>query len=245
VRVGVYVDAFNLYYGARNLCGRSTPGWRWLDLRALAASLVAARRDWAGAVVDRVVYCTARIDQATNRSGHVEQDVYLKALRASGSVDLIEYGYYVARVKQAPMAVKAPGPAGVPQLVHPQWPVMVQDGAGVQLPSSVFLVSYANREEKGSDVNVASHLLVDVLTSRVDAAVVISNDSDLRFPIQFARNHVPAGVVNPSPNRLAGALRGQAGIGAGRHWWYQLTAADLTGHQLPDPAGGYRRPQGW
>jgi hypothetical protein len=49
------------------------------------------------------------------------------------------------------------------------------------------MVSYANREEKGSDVNVASHLLVDVLTDRIDAAVVISNDSDLRFPVQFAR----------------------------------------------------------
>jgi hypothetical protein len=36
VRVGIYVDAFNLYYGARNLCGRGTPGWRWLDIRALA-----------------------------------------------------------------------------------------------------------------------------------------------------------------------------------------------------------------
>jgi hypothetical protein len=245
VRVGVYVDAFNLYYGARNLCGRSTPGWRWLDIRSLASSLVAARQNWAGAAVDRVVYCTARIDQATNPSGHIDQDVYLKALRASGSVDLIEYGYYVARVKQAPLAVRAPGPAGVPQLVRPHWPVMVQDGVGNQLPNSVFLVSYANREEKGSDVNVASHLLVDVLTGGVDAAVVISNDSDLRFPVHFARTRVPVGVVNPSPNRLAGALRGQAGVGVGRHWWHQLIAADLTAHQLSDPAGRYRRPPGW
>jgi hypothetical protein len=245
MRVGVYVDAFNLYYGARKLCGRGTPGWRWLDLRALAGSLVAGRRDWTGAAVDRVVYCTARIDQITNPSGHVDQDVYLRALVASGSVDLIEYGYYVARVKQAPMAVRSPGAAGVPQLVHPQWPVMVQDGAGVQLPNSLFLVSYANREEKGSDVNVASHLLVDVLNGRVDAAVVVSNDSDLRFPVQFARNRVPVGVVNPSHNQLAGALRGQAAAGAGRHWWYRLTAADLASHQLPDPAGRYRRPAGW
>jgi hypothetical protein len=245
VRVGVYVDAFNLYYGARNLCGRGTPGWRWLDIRSLASSLVAARQNWVGAAVDRVVYCTARTDQATNPSGHIDQDVYLKALRASASVDLIEYGYYVARVKQAPLAVRAPGPAGVPQLIRPQWPVMVQDGAGNQLPDSVFLVSYANREEKGSDVNVASHLLVDVLTGSVDAAVVISNDSDLRFPVQFVRTRVPVGVVNPSPNRLAGALRGQASVGVGRHWWHQLAAADLIAHQLPDPAGRYRRPPGW
>jgi hypothetical protein len=227
------------------LCGKSTPGWRWLDLRALASTLVAARRNWTGAVVDRVVYCTARIDQATNPSGYVDQDVYLKALWASGCVDLIEYGSYVARVKQAPMAVRAPGPAGVPRLVHPQWPVVVQDGAGARDPNSVFMVSYANREEKGSDVNVASHLLVDILTARIDAAVVISNDSDLRFPVQYARRRVPVGLINPSLNQIAGALRGQATVGVGRHWWGQLTCADLRGHQLSDPAGGYHRPPGW
>jgi hypothetical protein len=31
MRVGVDVDGFNLYYGARALCGRGTPDWRWLD----------------------------------------------------------------------------------------------------------------------------------------------------------------------------------------------------------------------
>jgi hypothetical protein len=107
------------------------------------------------------------------------------------------------------------------------------------------MVSYAHREEKGSDVNVASHLLVDVLTGQVDAAVVISNDSDLRFPVQIARRHVPVGVVNPSGNHLAGALRGLANDGVGRHWWRQLTAGELNAFQLPDPAGGYSRPAGW
>jgi hypothetical protein len=46
------------------------------------------------------------------------------------------------------------------------------------------MVSYANREEKGSDVNVAAHLLLDVLGGAIDGALVVSNDSDLRFPVQ-------------------------------------------------------------
>lgn len=107
------------------------------------------------------------------------------------------------------------------------------------------MVSYANREEKGSDVNVAAHLLLDVLGGTIDAAVVISNDSDLRFPVEEARQHVPVGTVNPSRNYLAGDLRGTPAAGAGRHWWAQLTASDLLSHQLPDPAGSYRRPAGW
>jgi len=113
----VYIDGFNLYYGARGLCGRGTPGWRWLDLRALAADLAGRRSNWPGAQIHRVVYCTARIDGASNPSGQADQDVDLKALMAAGSVDHIEYGTEVARVKMAPLATK--DPHGRPQLVSP------------------------------------------------------------------------------------------------------------------------------
>jgi len=164
VRIGVYVDGFNLYYGARGLCGRGTPGWRWLDLRAVATDLVGRRVSWTGAQVHRVLYCTARIDGVSSPSGQVDQDVYLKALLAVGSVDHIEYGTYVARVKTAPLAVK--GPQGRPKLVGPAWPVMIQDGRGSPVNGAVSMVSYANREEKGSDVNVAAHLLLDVSERR-------------------------------------------------------------------------------
>src|SRR5262249_25437959 len=160
-----------------------------------------------------------------------------------GSVDHLEYGTYVARVRTAPLAVK--DPHGRPRLVAPDWPVMVQDGRGEPVSGAVFMVSYAYREEKGSDVNVASHLLLDVLQGAVDAAVVISNDSDLRHHVQQARARVPVGTVNPSPAQLAGALRGTAADGVGRHWWRKLTQADFTKHQLPDPAGSYSRPIGW
>lgn len=91
----------------------------------------------------------------------------------------------------------------------------------------------ARREEKGSDVNVASNLLIDVLTNAVDAAVVISNDSDLAYPIQVARQHVPIGLVNPTRGVRAGKLAGSPTDGAGNHWWYRLEAADLYAHQLP------------
>jgi hypothetical protein len=68
-RVGVYVDGQNLYYGARGLYGRGTPGWRWLDIRALAQRIVASQPHWPTARIARVVYCTAVIDAASNPSG--------------------------------------------------------------------------------------------------------------------------------------------------------------------------------
>jgi hypothetical protein len=213
--------------------GRGTPGWRWLDIRALAERLVARVAYWPDATIDRVVYCTAIIDAASNESGFADQDSYLRAILASSSADLIEYGTYVSRVKIAPLAVKAPSRQGGPQLVNPAWPIMVRDGQGHPIPDAQFMASFAHREEKGSDVNVASHLLVDVLTGRVDAAMVISNDSDLRFPISFARSRVPVGLVNPSKKHLAGALRGDPTDGVGGHWWRQLTSADLRASPSP------------
>jgi hypothetical protein len=239
----VYVDGFNLYYGARGLAGRGTPGWRWLDLRGLASDLVSRRTSWADAQVTRVVYCTARVDSVSNPSGQADQDVYLKALVAAGSVDHIEYGTYVARVRTSPLAVK--DAQGRPKLVEPAWPVVIQDGRGEPVPGAVFMVSYADREEKGSDVNVAAHLLLDVLGGAADGVLVISNDSDLRFPVEQARLRVPVGLVNPSRSYLAGDLRGSPTAGVGGHWWTRLSAADLKHHQLPDPVGPYHRPDGW
>ncbi len=159
MRVGIYIDGYNLYYGARGLCGRGTPGWRWLDLRALAARIV-GRVGWPGATIHRVVYCTALTDPGSNQSAAMDQEIYLKALAEAKSVDHIAYGRHVSRVKFAPLAVRSPGRGGMPQLVRPAWPITLEDRAGNPIPDATFMVSYAHREEKGTDVNVASHLLV-------------------------------------------------------------------------------------
>ncbi|WP_026425166.1 NYN domain-containing protein [Actinokineospora inagensis] len=243
MRVGIYVDGYNLYYGGRHACGRSTPGWRWLDVRALAEALVAEQAHlWPGAAVERVVYCTARIDGGANPSGAADQDVYLKALRASRSVDHIEFGNYISKVIKRPLATATR--RGKPVLVQPTWPIMIQT-AGVAQPAATFMASVGTWEEKGSDVNVASHLLVDILTNVVDAAVVISNDSDLRMPVHEAWQRVPVGIVNPGSGYTAGDLSRAPTSGAGRHWWRSLTAPDYTGHQLPDPAVTYTKPLDW
>jgi hypothetical protein len=243
MRIGIYIDGYNVYYAGHKLCGRARAGWRWLDLRAMTQALLGRANAWPAAEIAHIVYCTARIDATTNPSGATDQDVYLKALRASGSVDHIEYGHYVARVKYAPLATK--DARGRPQIVRPRWPIGILAGDGAPVHDATFMVSYAHREEKGSDVNVATLLLVDVLESRVDAVLVVSNDSDLRLPVQEARRRVPVAVVNPGSSYTAGALSGAPDEGVGRHWWATLTKADFLDHQLPGAAGGYRRPDGW
>ena len=57
-----------------------------------------------------------------------------------------------------------------------------------------------NTEEKGTDVNLATYLIMDGYDGDYEQALVISNDSDLALPIRMARDKIkrPVGVVNPN-----------------------------------------------
>lgn len=240
----MYVDGFTVYYGARSVCGRGSTGWRWLDIRALVNHLITRQGLWSGSTVQRIVYCTARVDAVTHPDAHTDQDVYLKALAGSGSVGWIEYGNYVARVKSALLAVAHPV-TGRPTPVQSDWPVQIRHQNGKASPKSQFLVQYLQMEEKGSDVNVVSHLLLDVLDATVDAALVISNDSDLAMPLIEVRKRVPVATVNPQKGYTGGSLKGSPNDGVGGHWCWKIAAPAYRASQLPNPAGGQRKPVDW
>ncbi len=61
-------------------------------------------------------------------------------------------------------------------------------------------------EEKGSDVNLATHLLYDGFRKDYEVAVVVSNDSDLLEPISVVRRKLglTVGILNPQkrPSRV-------------------------------------------
>lgn len=244
--VGFYIDGFNLYYGGRSFFG-SRAGWRWLDLRALATTIVgvaAQQPQWNGAALTRVVYCTAR-------TGDPDQDAYLGALRAHGAYDWVEWGYYAEKLIHRPLASQPPGTAR-PQVVNPAIPVRVQDG-GKHVNTAIFMASVSHREEKGSDVNLATHVLLDVLGGAVAGAIVVTNDSDLKLALSEVRQRVPVGLINPGNPKwrpTAGALRANPTVGVGGHWWGHLNRSQYLGHQMPDPvtdATGktYGRPLIW
>lgn len=242
--IGVYVDGFNLYYGASRVFGGINTGWKWIDLRSLASGF--AKR-WPGGVVTRVVYCTARVNDPDDPPQTQRQQHYLKALRRSGSVDVIEEGYYASWAKESVMSVEQSGTKDPSVFRDPTAGESWSSNLRLRRSSSdgTMLATVRKREEKGSDVNVASHLLNDVLTGAVQAAIVISNDSDLALPMRIARDHVPVGLINPGTNYLAGALSGTPSDGVGGHWWARLRQADLLAAQLPNPAGGVHRPASW
>ena len=84
-------------------------------------------------------------------------------------------------------------------------------------------------EEKGSDVNLASHLLLDTFQGNFDVAAVLSNDSDLVEPIRIVTQVLgkPVGlspVSNPTPqlSQVASFIR-------------RISISDLGASQFPDP----------
>ncbi|MBD3942119.1 NYN domain-containing protein [Microbacterium sp. NEAU-LLC] len=248
MRVGVYVDAFNVYYGARGQCGRGSAGWRWLDLLSLSSSLAEARFGPRAAIVG-LAYCTALREKEGDPSSVRDQLVYLNALQLDGRVR-VEFGQY--NVKTGKGVLLAPSSArrrryqrvispGVAEI--PAW-LPAEETIGPEGDTNLF-VHYSSFEEKGSDVNVATRLLTDVLERRVDAAIVVSNDGDLSLPLRVVRQHVPVGLVNPTARPLSQMLKGLPADGVGGHWWVKLGPDDYRAHQFAESVGGFDKPVGW
>ena len=51
-------------------------------------------------------------------------------------------------------------------------------------------VEVLRTDEKGSDVNLASHLLLDAVAGEYEKALVVSNDNDFAFPVRAVRDRL-------------------------------------------------------
>lgn len=122
--------------------------------------------------INKIKYFTALVKPWSAKSKkHIRQQVYLRALQTLKSVELI-YGHYLTHEVTMPLAK----------------PTKTQQ-----------VVRVIKTEEKGSDVNLAVHLLNDAYKNDFEVAVVVSNDSDLVEPIKIVKNDIGkiVGVVNP------------------------------------------------
>lgn len=186
MRTQVYVDGFNLYYGAL----KDTP-FKWLDPVKLAYRLLPA-----GYSVAKLKYFTARVSgwrpltnlPVAGRRIDTPNPVTMPAGNhsVSGSTtQTLPVGTYRQPAQGTKKGRKPtqPRPDAVISEVH-------------------------TMEEKGSDVNLAVHLLNDAWKGSFDTAVVISNDTDLVTPIRMVsvEQGKPVFVVCPSGRRMASPL---------------------------------------
>jgi len=114
--------------------------------------------------VDLVRFFTARLDASRGRdSQRARQDTYLEALHTVPRLS-IHFGEFVEHQRLLRRVDMRHG--------RPRF-------AEVWVP-----------EEKGSDVNLASHLLLDAFRDSCDVAVVVSNDADLLEPVRMVREEL-------------------------------------------------------
>lgn len=203
----VYIDAFNLYYGA--LKGTF---YKWLNPMALCRAMIPQN------MVTRIKYFTARVQaRADDLSQPFRQMVYLRALQTLPNLEIV-FGHYLTHVVRMPLATPQPG----------------QDP----------FVQVIKTEEKGSDVNLAAHLLVDAFDNAFECAVIISGDSDLRTPVHMVihRFHKSVGVINPQ-RRACKALQTEA------RFYKHIREPALQVSQFPpvltDKQGTFHKPPSW
>ena len=206
MRTNVYVDGFNLYYGAL----RGTP-YKWLDLMGLFQGILGPRHN-----VQKIKFFTARVLDRGGRHSSTRQDLYLNALeKHCPNVELI-YGYFA--VRPATLPLENPGKEGR-------------------------MVRVIRTEEKGTDVNIAVHLVHDAWLNDYDCAVLVSNDGDLAEALRLVKSDCKKEIrlMLPRGTQRSGKLSRHA------DFFHHITPGALEKNQLPSPIPGTRifKPKEW
>ena len=171
--------------------------------------------------IGEIKYYTARVIPLPRDPGaSTRQDHYLRAIATIPNCS-VTYGYFPRSTVNVPLAKPKPG-----------GPAMVR---------------VIKTEEKGSDVNLACHLVVDAFENTCDAAFVISNDSDLLEPIRIARRWfgMTVGLATPfrPPGRPANVLINEADFRR------PIRRGTLAKSQFPatltDARGSFSKPSTW
>ena len=170
--------------------------------------------------IHKVCYFTARLDaRPGNLAQPQRQQAYLRALATLPGFE-VYYGVFRSGVKRCPLAQPVPG-----------------------LPTHVLV---KESEEKGSDVNLATRLLIDGFKGEYEQAVVVSNDADFAGAMRSVRDDlglkatlVNLDARNTSPNDLA-----KAATYVKRLWKSHLRISQFP-DSLTDPVGVITKPANW
>jgi uncharacterized LabA/DUF88 family protein len=171
----VYIDGFNLYFRALK-----NSRYKWLNLNALCEAALPKTCD-----IVAINYYTARVTIRRNPTSQKDQNSYLSALKTLPNLH-IHLGIFQAMKKW--MFLVQPVELRPGSLVPPQ-------------PNPEFS-RVVKTEEKGSDVNLAAHLVRDAFTGAFEHAVVITNDTDLKEPLRIVTQeaNLPLTLLSPDGN---------------------------------------------
>jgi len=168
--------------------------------------------------IHRIRYYTARVSALPrDPDSPRRQEIYLRALATVPNLSIV-FGHFLSNTVMMPLA--APPATG-----------------------SKF-VRVIKTEEKGSDVNLASHMLVDAFNKDCEVAFVISNDSDLLEPIRIARRQLGMQVGLASPYKKTARVLATE-VNFIRPVWPRTLKRSQFPSTLNDGKGTFSKPATW
>ena len=176
-RTSIYIDGFNFYYR----CLKGTP-YKWLDFKSLFLKLLPE-----DCSILSIKYFTSHVSALGDPQRPLRQRTYIRALEQYIPELSVYYGKFLSHPVSMPLANRD-YPEKSREMYH-------LDAFGKPIFKRVI-----KTEEKGSDVNIAVHLLNDAWLDKYDCAVLVSNDSDLAGSISLIKEHHPereVGLVLP------------------------------------------------
>ena len=222
LRISFYIDALNLYHGAlRNTC------FRWLDIGAFCDAILHEQARFNDIPktdglkkhlikIEEIKMFTARVKKMFwDPDAPTRQELYLTALCAHDPRINIQYGTFGVS-RQTAYDANATGQ--IHEIIRPI--------------------------EKGSDVNLALHMLNDAFNDKYDCAIMVSNDTDLLNALAMV--HEQKKIVGVVLTRQEGAklLKNSA------DFYLNVSLKLLAGCQLPDSVPNktgriLRKPEEW
>ena len=170
--------------------------------------------------IDKVRYFTARVSARPHDPTQPQrQETYFRALATVPQIEL-HFGHFLTHEVTMPDA--AAWCAGRYQSVR-----------------------VIKTEEKGSDVNLATHLMMDAFDNLFEVAVIVSNDSDLAEPMRLIKQRFgkTVGILSHRSTRISGKLRPLADFVRSFHSG-ALVASQFP-VQLRDGNGIFSKPPSW
>ena len=190
---------------------KSTP-YKWLDIRKLLELVLGADYD-----IIQIKYFSALVKATSkDKSKPERQMVYWRALECSKGLEIILGRFKTRQVNGT--------------LLKPL-------GKGIERGEMVKVQKY---EEKESDVNIASQILLDCHKTEFNCVILLSNDTDLKKPLSFARKHFhkQIGIISPNKNTHNDLKKIS-------HFNKNITEKILRESQLPKQVERFVKPEKW
>jgi uncharacterized LabA/DUF88 family protein len=211
----------NVYIDGFNLYNgavRATT-FKWLDLGAMCQTLLPNHN------IHRIRYFTAGVSGFPHDpDAPSRQNLYLRALRTIPHLSVHKDGWFSSH-----------------PIWLPEYPIVLDANHRPRF------VRVQRMEEKRTDVDLATHLLLDCFSNDFDEAVVISNDSDLFLPIERVRTQFGKriGAINPHAKwKMSGHL-----MKAASYHFRTINKSVLRKCQFPptlsDADGTITKPASW